>query len=171
MVPRAAGRIVKQTRATALLDGANGFGQVVARQGMQIAIRKARQTAVGLVGVRNSNHVGIAGYYSMMALKAGMIGIASTNAAPLVVPTFGRTAILGTNPISVAVPAGREEPFVLDMGTSVVPRGTIEGYDRQGREMPHGWGGDTTGPSPTNPQAGLHAPAHRPRRGIPPLCA
>src|SRR5256712_13670030 len=122
MVPRAAGRIVKQTRATALLDGANGFGQVVARQGMQIAIRKARQTAVGFVGVRNSNHFGIAGYYSMMALKAGMIGIASTNAAPLVVPTFGRTAILGTNPISVAVPAGRGGPLLRDVAARDLAR-------------------------------------------------
>ena len=169
MVPRAVGRIVKQTRATALLDGGNGLGQVVARQGMQIAIRKARQTAVGFVGVRNSNHFGIAGYYSMMALKAGMIGIASTNAAPLVVPTFGRTAILGTNPISVAVPAGREEPFVLDMATSVVPRGTIEVYDRQGREMPHGWAVDTTGHSTTSPKAVLDALAQRLGGGILPL--
>src|SRR3989475_10447101 len=150
MVPRAVGRIVKQTRATALLEGGNGLGQVGARQGMQIAIRKARQAAVAFLGVRNSNHFGLAGYYSMMALKAGMIGIASTNAAPLVVPTFGRTAVLGTNPISVAVPAGRGEPFVLDMATSRGPRRAGEGDDPQGRGMPAGWAGGNTSPSETS---------------------
>src|SRR3989475_1298048 len=155
IVTKDSSRIVKQTRATALLDGGNGLGQVVARRAMELAIKKARQTAVGFVAVRNSNHYGIAGYYSMMALKAGMIGISSTNAAPLVVPTFGRTAVLGTNPISVAVPTNQEEPFVLDMATSVVPRGTIEVYDRQGRQIPHGWAVDTTGHSTTAPPAGL----------------
>jgi len=136
---------------------------------MELAIRKARQTAVGFVAVRNSNHFGIAGYYSMMALKAGMIGIASTNAGPLVVPTFGRNAVLGTNPISVAVPTGREEPFVLDMATSVVPRGTIEVYDRQGKEMPLGWAVDATGRSTADARAVLEALAKRLGGGILPL--
>ncbi|TLZ69929.1 MAG: Ldh family oxidoreductase [Methanobacteriota archaeon] len=169
IVPKGSSRTVKQTRATALVDGGNGLGQVVARRGMELAIRKARQTAVGFVAVRNSNHFGIAGYYSMMALKAGMIGLASTNAAPLVVPTFGRTAVLGTNPISVAVPTGGDEPFVLDMATSVVPRGTIEVYDRQAKEMPHGWAVDTTGHSTTKPRAVLEALAKRLGGGILPL--
>jgi len=169
MTPRGASKIVKQTRATAVIDGGNGLGQVVARRGMELAIKKARGTAVGFVVVRNSNHFGIAGYYSMMALKAGMIGISSTNAAPLVVPTFGRTAVLGTNPISVAVPTGREEPFVLDMATSVVPRGTIEVYDRQGKPMPHGWAVDATGHSTTNPRTMLEALANRLGGGILPL--
>src|SRR2546426_746300 len=169
MTPRGASKIVKQTRATAVIDGGNGLGQVVARRGMELAIKKARGTAVGFVVVRNSNHFGIAGYYSMMALKAGMIGISSTNAAPLVVPTFGRTAVLGTNPISVAVPTGTEEPFVLDMATSVVPRGTIEVYDRQGKEMPLGWAVDPTGHSTTNPRIVLEALAKRLGGGILPL--
>ena len=169
IVPKGSTKIVKQTRATALLDGGNGLGQVVARRGMEIAIKKARATAVGIVAVRNSNHFGIAGYYSMMALKAGMIGISSTNAAPLVVPTFGRAAVLGTNPISVAVPTGTEEPFVLDMATSVVPRGTIEVYDRQGRRMPLGWAVDTTGHSTEEPRTVLEALANRLGGGILPL--
>jgi LDH2 family malate/lactate/ureidoglycolate dehydrogenase len=169
IVPKDASRIVKQTRATALVDGGNGLGQVVARKAMEIAIRKARETAVGFATVRNSNHYGIAGYYAMMALKAGMIGISSTNAAPLVVPTFGRTAVLGTNPISVAVPTGKEDPFVLDMATSVVPRGTIEVYDRQGKEMPLGWAVDPTGHSTTNPRIVLEALAKRLGGGILPL--
>ncbi|TLZ56421.1 MAG: Ldh family oxidoreductase [Methanobacteriota archaeon] len=169
IVPKDASRIVKQTRATALIDGGNGLGQVVGRKAMELAIRKARETAVGFATVRNSNHYGIAGYYSMMALKAGMIGISSTNAAPLVVPTFGRSSVLGTNPISVAVPAGTEEPFVLDMATSVVPRGTIEVYDRQGKGMPLGWAVDPTGHSTTNPRIVLEALAKRLGGGILPL--
>ena len=169
IVPKDASRIVKQTRATVLIDGGNGLGQVVGRKAMELAIRKARETAVGFATVRNSNHYGIAGYYSMMALRAGMIGISSTNAAPLVVPTFGRTSVLGTNPISVAVPAGTEEPFVLDMATSVVPRGTIEVYDRQGKEMPLGWAVDPTGHSTTNPRIVLEALAKRLGGGILPL--
>src|SRR2546426_6616710 len=168
IVPKDASRIVKQTRATVLIDGGNGLGQVVGRKAMELAIREAPPTAVGFATVRNSNHYGIAGYYSMMALKAGMIGISSTNAAPLVVPTFGRSSVLGTNPISVAVPAGTEEPFVLDMATSVVPRGTVEVYDRQGKDMPLGWAVDPTGHSTTNPRIVLEALAKRLGGGVPP---
>ncbi|OGS50449.1 MAG: malate dehydrogenase [Euryarchaeota archaeon RBG_16_68_12] len=169
IVPKDPSKIVKQTRVTALIDGGNGLGQVVGRRAMDLAVKKAREGALGFVAVRNSNHFGIAGYYSMMALKAGMIGIASTNAAPLVVPTYGRNAVLGTNPISVAVPTGSEEPFVLDMATSVVPRGTIEVYDRQAKEMPLGWAVDTTGRSTSSPKAVLEALAKRLGGGILPL--
>lgn len=169
ILPRDSTKVVKQTRATALLDGGNGLGQVVGVKGMKLAIEKARQTAVGFVTVRNSNHYGIAGYYSMMALKAGMIGIAMTNTAPLVVPTYGRISVLGTNPISVAVPTATEPPFVLDMATSVVPRGSIEVYDRQSKEMPLGWAVDETGRATTNPKAVLDALAKRLGGGLLPL--
>jgi LDH2 family malate/lactate/ureidoglycolate dehydrogenase len=169
IVPKTASRIVKQTRATALMDGGNGLGQVVGRKAMELAITKARGTAVGFVTVRNSNHYGIAGYYSMMALKAGMIGISMTNTAPLVVPTYARISVLGTNPISVAVPTGTEPPFVLDMATSVVPRGSIEVYDRQGKEMPLGWAVDETGRGTANPKAVLEALAKRLGGGLLPL--
>ncbi|HKZ23050.1 MAG TPA: Ldh family oxidoreductase [Thermoplasmata archaeon] len=162
-------RIVKQTRTTAVIDGGNGLGQVVGRKGMELAIAKARRASVGFVAVRNSNHYGIAGYYSMIALKAGMIGISMTNAAPLVVPTFGRISVLGTNPISVAVPAGREGPFILDMATSVVPRGSIEVYDRQGKRMPLGWAVDASGHATEDPQTVLESLARRLGGGILPL--
>ncbi|TMI36995.1 Ldh family oxidoreductase, partial [Candidatus Bathyarchaeota archaeon] len=122
-------RIVRETKATAMIDGGQSLGQVVGRRGMEVAIRKAKETAVGIVSVRNSHHYGIAGYYSLMALEHDLIGVSMTNAAPLVVPTFGRTAILGTNPISLTAPASKEQPFVLDMATSVVPRGKLEVYD------------------------------------------
>src|SRR5207245_6130640 len=93
MKPKDASRIIKETKATALMDGGQGLGQVVGKKGMDLAITKAKDTAVGVVAVRNSNHYGIAGYYAMMALDHDLIGVSMTNAAPLVVPTFGRTSI------------------------------------------------------------------------------
>jgi len=131
--------IVHQTAGTALIDGGAGLGQPVGVRGMKLAISKAREIGVGFVAVRNSNHYGIAGYYSMMALREGLIGVSMTNASVLVVPTFGQDAVLGTNPISVAAPAGQERPFVLDMATSVVTRGKLEEYDRKGRPLPLSW--------------------------------
>jgi len=164
-----ASKIAKQTRSTAVIDGGNSLGQVVGRKGMLLAIEKARKASLAFVGVRNSNHYGIAGYYAMMALKAGMIGISMTNAGPLVVPTFGRTSVLGTNPVSVAVPSDKELPFVLDMATSVVPRGQIEVYERQGKLMPLGWAVDASGHSSQDPKGVLEALAKRLGGGILPL--
>ena len=137
--------IVHQTPGTALLDGGGGLGQPVGVRGMKLAIGKAQEMGIGFVAVRNSNHYGIAGYYSLMALEQEMIGISMTNAAVLVVPTFGKDAMLGTNPISVAAPAGEERPFVLDMATSTVPRGKLEVYDRQEKPLPLGWATDEHG--------------------------
>jgi len=136
---------------------------------MDLAIRKARDTAVGVVAVRNSNHYGIAGYYSLMALEHDLIGVSMTNAGPLVVPTFGRTSILGTNPISLAAPAMKEKAFVLDMATSTVPRGKVEVYNRLGQPMPHGWAVDETGRSSTDPARVLNALAKRLGGGLLPL--
>ncbi len=138
-------KTVHETATTALIDGGAGLGQPVSVRAMRTAIEKARQTGAGFVAVRNSNHYGIAAYYAMMALEHDLIGISMTNAAVLVVPTFGKDALLGTNPISVAVPAGAERPFVLDMATSVVPRGKLEVYDRLGKEVPLGWVTDEKG--------------------------
>jgi LDH2 family malate/lactate/ureidoglycolate dehydrogenase len=112
---------------------------------MQLALSKAQKVGAGFVSVRNSNHYGIAAYYAMMALEYDCIGISMTNAAVLVLPTFGRDAMLGTNPISVAAPAGRERPFVLDMATSTVPRGKLEVYNRQEKPLPLGWATDEHG--------------------------
>lgn len=162
-------RVLKETKVTAVIDGEQSLGQVVSRKGMELAIRKARETSVGIVTVRNSNHYGIAGYYSLMALEHDLIGVSMTNAAPLVVPTFGRSAVLGTNPISVAAPALQEKPFVLDMATSVVPRGKLEVLDRKGLPMPPGWAVDETGRGSTDPKRVLNAMAKRLGGGILPL--
>jgi len=145
MLPRPEVKLLHETPATALIDGGDGLGQPVSRRAMQLAIEKAGKVGAGFVTVRNSNHYGIAGYYSMMALEHNMIGFSMTNAAVLVVPTFGRDAMLGTNPISVAAPAGKERPFVLDMATSTVPRGKLEVYNRQEKPLPLGWATDETG--------------------------
>ncbi|TLZ92427.1 MAG: Ldh family oxidoreductase [Methanobacteriota archaeon] len=169
MRPTDQSRIIKETKATALVDGGQSLGQVVGRKGMDLAIKKARDTAVGVVAVRNSNHYGIAGYYSLMALEHNLVGVSTTNAGPLVVPTFGRTAILGTNPISLAAPALKEKAFVLDMATSTVPRGKVEVYNRLGKPMPHGWAVDETGRSSTDPKRVLNALANRLGGGLLPL--
>jgi len=169
MVPRPEIKVVHETPVTALMDGGAGLGQPVGVRAMKLAIAKAKEIGAGFVAVRNSNHYGIAGYYAMMALKEDMIGISMTNAAPLVVPTFGKDAILGTNPISVAAPAGDERPFVLDMATSVVPRGKLEVYHRAEKPLPLGWATDETGHPTTDAGRVLQNLLARAGGGILPL--
>ncbi|HEY9362260.1 MAG TPA: Ldh family oxidoreductase, partial [Chitinophagaceae bacterium] len=110
-------KIIYQTPSTAVVDGDSGLGLVVAPYAMQVAIDKATQVGTGWVSVQNSNHFGIAGCHAMMALPHDMIGICMTNASPLVSPTFSVERLLGTNPICVAIPAGSQPAFVLDMAT------------------------------------------------------
>lgn len=143
-------KVVAETPTTITLDAGAGLGQPVSYRAMNQAIEKAREYGCGFATVRNSNHFGITGYYAMMALEHDMIGMATTNAAMLVVPTFGRDAMYGTNPIALAVPAGEERPFVLDMATSTVPRGKLEVYQRQEKPIPLGWATDENGTPTTN---------------------
>jgi len=145
MVARPKVKVVHETPSTALIDGGGGLGPPIGVQGMRTAIAKSKEVGVGFVSVRNSNHYGIAGYYAMMALEYDLIGISMTNADVLMVPTFGRDAMLGTNPISVAVPSGEERPFVLDMATSVISKGKIEVFQRASEELPLGWATDEHG--------------------------
>ena len=138
-------KVVTETPTTITVDAGAGLGQPVSFRAMNVAIEKAREYGSGFATVRNSNHYGIAGYYAMMALGQDMIGFSTTNAAVLVVPTFGRDAMYGTNPIALAVPAGKERPFVMDMATSTVPRGKLEVYHRQEKALPKGWATDERG--------------------------
>lgn len=138
-------KVIKETETTAAVDALNGLGQPAGYFGMNLAIKKAKKAGAGFVTVRNSNHYGIAGYYSLMALKENLIGISMTNSAPLAVPTFGRDMIIGTNPISVVAPCGKERPYVLDMATTVVPRGKLEVLQRLSKPMPLGWAVDEKG--------------------------
>ncbi len=137
--PNAPFEIVREGPTTAVVDGNNGMGHVIAKKSMAIAIEKAKKFGMGMVAVRNSTHYGIAGYYVMMAAKAGMIGMTGTNARPSVAPTFGIENMLGTNPITFGLPTDEEFPFVLDCATSLSQRGQIEVYAREGREIPEGW--------------------------------
>lgn len=138
-------KIITETQTTALYDGGNGLGHVVSNAAMKKCIEKAKKFNVAITVVKNSNHYGIAAYYAMMALEHDMIGISLTNSQPLVAPTYGRTAVIGTNPISVAAPSYNEYPFVLDMATSVVPIGRIKVYEEKGEKLPYGWGIDDDG--------------------------
>ncbi len=138
-------RIVHETPSTAVLDGDLGLGLVTAHRAMEIAMDKARQVGSGWVAVKNSNHFGIAGHHAMMALKEDMIGIALTNASPLVSPTFSKSRYLGTNPIAVAIPALEEPPVVIDMATTTVANGKLEVLQRAGKDAPLGWAVDKDG--------------------------
>jgi Malate/L-lactate dehydrogenases len=142
--------VVKEGPTTAVLDGNNGMGHVVAHKAMSMAIEKAKTYGMGMVAVRNSTHFGIAGYYSLMAIKEGMIGITGTNARPSIAPTFGVENMLGTNPLTFGIPTDEEFPFVLDCATSVSQRGKLEVYGRLGKELPPGWVIDREGKTRTD---------------------
>lgn len=144
-------RIVHETPSTAVVDGDGGLGLVVAPFAMQVAIDKAKIAGTGWVSVRHSNHFGIAGYHAMMALEQDMIGMAMTNASPLVAPTFATERMLGTNPIAVAIPAGEQPPFVADFATTTAANGKLEILQRKEMEAPTGWVQDKHGHSSTNP--------------------
>lgn len=144
-------KILHQTPSTATVDGDAGLGLVVAPKAMQIAIDKAKAVGTGWVSVQNSNHFGIAGYHAMLALEEDMIGICMTNASPLVAPTFSVERLLGTNPICVAVPAGKQPPFVADMATTTAANGKLEILQRKGKAAPSGWIQDSEGNGSTDP--------------------
>ena len=130
--------IVRETATTAVVDGHDGMGQVIAYKSMEMAVNKAREYGMGMVAVRNSCHYGIAGYYATMATKAGMIGITGTNARPSIAPTFGVENMLGTNPLTIGLPTDEEFPFVIDCATSITQRGKIEYFARMGMDTPAG---------------------------------
>ena len=148
-------KIVTETPVTATIDAGVGLGQPVSYRAMRMAIEKALAVGAGFVSVRNSNHFGFAGYYAMMALPHDCIGLALTNASPKVVPTFGRDATLGTNPIALAAPAGEEDPFVLDMATSAVAQGKVEVASQLDKPIPEGWVIDANGAPSTDSHRAL----------------
>jgi L-2-hydroxycarboxylate dehydrogenase (NAD+) len=131
--------IVHETPSTAVMDGDSGLGLVIAPKAMELAMEKASKVGTGWVAVKNSNHFGIAGYHAMMALSQDMIGMAMTNASPLVAPTFSVERLLGTNPIAVAIPAGKQPPFVADFATTTAANGKLEILQRKNIDAPLGW--------------------------------
>lgn len=138
-------KITHETPSTAVMDGDAALGLMVGPEAMKIAMDKARNVGTGWVSVKNSNHYGIAGYHAMMALEEDMIGISMTNASPLVAPTFSAERLLGTNPIAVAIPAGKEPAFVADMATTTAANGKLEILQRKKLDAPEGWIQDQTG--------------------------
>jgi LDH2 family malate/lactate/ureidoglycolate dehydrogenase len=145
-------RVVSESPSTALIDGDKGMGMVIGHRAMEVAIEKAKRNGVAMVSVRNSRHYGMSAYYAMMALPHDMIGIAMTNASRLVVPTFGRDARFGTNPMCFAVPASKERPFVLDMATNTAAAGKLELAARLGKPIPNGWGLDEKAENTNDPR-------------------
>ena len=137
--------ILRETPISLVLDAEGGMGMSLSKRTMETVIEKAHVSGAAFASIRNSNHFGIAGYYSEMAAREDMIGITMTNTAALGVPTFGSEAMFGTNPIAIAIPAEGDRMFSLDMSTTVVTRGKIEVYERAGRALPAGWAVDTTG--------------------------
>jgi len=144
-------KIVHESPSTAVVDGDGAIGMIAAAKSMEIAIEKAKTAGTGWVSTRGSNHFGIAGYYSMMALEHDMIGICMTIANPLVAPTFSVSQMLGTNPIAVAVPAGIHPPFVADFSTTPIARGKLAVAAKMGESVPAGYVQDADGNSSTNP--------------------
>jgi L-2-hydroxycarboxylate dehydrogenase (NAD+) len=142
--------IVHETPIAAVIDAHDTAGQLSSYKAMQLAIQKAKNTGFGMVVVKNGNHYGIAGYYPTMAVKEGLLGISMTNGEAMIPPTFGKRAMLGTNPIAVAINA-KPYPFILDMATSIVPRGKTEVYVKKNQPMPLGWALDRNGNETQDP--------------------
>ncbi len=135
---------VFETPLSAVVDARNMMGQLAACHAMDIAITKAKNVGIGMVAVRNSNHYGIAGFYAEMALDHDLMGVCMTNSEAIMVPTFSKKAMLGSNPIALCMPA-EPVPFLFDAATTVVPRGKLEVYHKQGKPVPNGWVLDENG--------------------------
>jgi LDH2 family malate/lactate/ureidoglycolate dehydrogenase len=148
-------KVVREDGTTSILDGGNGLGQVAAHRAMKMSIQKARELGIGLTLVRNTNHIGILAFYTLMAAEEGMVGIVMSNSAPSMSPWGGTEPFLGTNPISIAIPGSSRSPVVLDMSSSVVARGKIRRAQRMKESIPLGWALDETGTPTTDPVAAL----------------
>ncbi|MBE5799173.1 MAG: Ldh family oxidoreductase [Clostridiales bacterium] len=135
---------VRETPVSVLLDAHFAMGQLAGVRAMNLAIEKAKKTGVGIASVRNSSHYGIAGYYPLMAAKEGLCAFSMTNTGPIMVPTFGREMMLGTNPVAFCMPAD-PYPFWFDASTTVVTLGKVEVHAKREKPMPEGWTIDARG--------------------------
>ncbi|WP_409227564.1 Ldh family oxidoreductase [Gudongella sp. SC589] len=136
--------VVFETPVSATIDAKSAMGQLAAHKGMELAIEKAQKSGMGMVVVRNSNHFGIAGYYAKMASDKGLLGLAFTNSGAIMVPTYGRMPMIGSNPIALAMPADPYD-FLFDASTTVVTHGKLEVYKKLDKPMPEGWTIDENG--------------------------
>ncbi|MGN0176837.1 MAG: L-sulfolactate dehydrogenase [Methanobrevibacter sp.] len=145
--------IEKETPAMALINGNSGFGQAVSYKAMQIAIKKAKEMGIACVGVHNSNHFGVTGFYSDLALRENCIGLVIANTDPAIAPLGGKKALIGTNPIALGIPS--DTYMTVDMATSVTARGKIIESRRKGLDLPDGWALDKDGNPTNNPEEAL----------------
>ena len=141
--------------ALAVIDGHDGVGHVLTRLAAQEAIRRAQAHGIGAIGVRNSNHFGTCMYYTLMGARAGCMMLLTSNGGPAMAPWGGRRKVIGTNPWSVATPAGRHAPFVVDMANTGVARGKIYLARQKRQPIPPGWAIDINGVPTTDPQAAI----------------
>ena len=130
--------VIRETPTTLVVDAHDGMGMVASYRAMKTIIEKAKTYGMGMAAIRNSTHYGIAGYWATMATSEGMIGITGTNARPSIAPTFGVENMLGTNPLTFAMPTDEPFPFCIDCATSITQRGKIEYFARSGSETPAG---------------------------------
>lgn len=162
-------RVVSESEAVALVDADNGLGQVAASKAMDLAVKKAEKCGIGLTLVRNSNHFGIAGYYSMKAVERGFIGVTLTNSEKLVAYTNTLGRSLGTNPIAVGIPKKKPPPILFDAATSVVPVGKIELYKKLHKEIREGWVVDEFGESLSGDATSIHKKVRENKAAILPI--
>lgn len=147
-------KIENETPSIAILDAGNAMGHYGGTRAMELAVSKAEATGIGAVGVKNSNHFGVAGYYSQIAARRNMIGIVFTNSTALLSAPGGGERVIGNNPFSVAVPSDDPEyPIVLDMACSNAAFSAIQSAAQAGEEVPLGWGTDKEGVETTDPKA------------------
>jgi len=159
IVPRAKMVWVDERSSSVLLDAAKGFGYVAAFRAMKRAIEKARGSGISIVGVRHSNHFGIAGYHALQAASSGLIGIAMTNAGAEMAPWGSAKPVLGTNPWGVAIPRGGErDAIILDMALTQSGKGMVRWLERAGSPMPDNWALTPEGQRTTDPTAAMDGP-------------
>lgn len=151
----AALEVVRDHGAVLLVDAGAGLGIAMATRAMDMAIARAREHGVGVVGVRNSSHCGMLAHLAMRAAAQGMVGIVLSNADAQVAPWGARTRFLGTNPLAIAVPARSEPPVVLDMATSAVPHSRVQAAAARGEPIPLGWAIDRAGRPTEDPAEAL----------------
>lgn len=153
--PRPKVEVLRETPSTAMLEGDNAFGMVVARRAMELALDKAARAGIACVTARNVTHTGMVGFYPMMAARRGFIGLSCNNGPTILPPFGGTTPTLATNPFSAAFPAGREDPIVLDMATSVVAGGKLRLAAKKGLPIPDTWALDRRGVPTTDPREAI----------------
>lgn len=148
-------KIIKDQGATLMVDGDDAMGQVAAGYAMQLAIKKAAETGISMVGVINSGHIGALAYWPMMALPHNMIGLATSNGTPVLAPWGSKQAMISNMPVAIAAPAGKRFSLVLDMALSVAARGNIILAEKKGDKIPLGWAIDQDGQPTEDPKEAL----------------